>query len=579
MSEKKWCHQGITPFRDKPNGKKLLDLGKGAVVDILGETQITPVLGTDKKNHATLWYKVEYKDNAGVHTGWIRDVYLDDYVEKFPNAEVRIPSTAENPNGLHATEDASDPAQNIEIDGNLKKNMCGELCVAFVMRKSIDEFLNDWKNFPTSQYTWALGGKSDKTTVSANLENMLAAYEYTIANNKLVTFTQSLNDLALNMKGTTSGELMKALRSMLVSHFLIANVYIDLYGKLISATEPGKKIAHWVVVDKFMPNGRGSGRVELYNPYVNRRQEFSLDEFNKSFGGGTYTGLWVKRDIPDHITLDHTATKKWCVAAAEFRDDPVGVKIFDADEGTIVEPTPTPQQVDKKGLKWSEVKFKGRTAWIRENALDDLIDRFPNGDVNIPHPTPDENDAAQYMFLDGESGKKNNMCGELCASYIIDVDIESFVTGWKNKAAQYYKLAIAGAANNTTGLDSLQSMFLVAPYNAQPADIMTFNTGLQDPITGRTVVSPGRLKEKLKDYHLVAGVFIRKDDLHTGKLSGQGHGHWVVLESVTPNGRASGNGGWVEIYNPFPNQRQEYSYDEFMTSFRTMDGLWIKRKI
>jgi len=29
-----------------------------------------------------------------------------------------------------------------------------------------------------------------------------------------------------------------------------------------------------------------------------------------------------------------------------------------------------------------------------------------------------------------------------------------------------YKRAIAGAANNTTGLDSLQSMFKVAPYNA-----------------------------------------------------------------------------------------------------------------
>ena len=80
------------------------------------------------------------------------------------------------------------------------------------------------------------------------------------------------------------------------------------------------------------------------------------------------------------------------------------------------------------------------------------------------------------------------------------------------------------------------------------------------------------------EYHLVAGVFMRSDDHYTGKLSGQGIGHWVVLESVTPNGRASGNGGWTEIYNPFPNKRQEYSYDEFMASFRTLDGLWVKRK-
>jgi hypothetical protein len=578
MSEKKWCHQGIAPFRDKPNGKKLLDLGKGAVVDVVEEIQSIPVIGVDKKSHDTRWYKVEYKDNKGVHTGWVRDVYLDDYVEKFPDFEVHIPSAAENPNGAHATEDASDPAQNIVIDGNIKRNLCGELCVAFVVHKGIDEFLNDWKNFPASQYQWALGGKSDKTTVSANLENMLAAYEYTTENKKLVTFTQSLNDLIPNTKSVTSGVLVKMLRNMLASHSLIANVFIDLYGKLISASEPAKKIAHWVVVDKFIPNGRGGGRVELYNPYINRRQEYSLEEFKKSFGGGTFTGLWVKRDLPAPITLDHTALKKWCVASAEIKDDPGGVKIFDADEGAIVEPTPTPQRLDNQGMKWSEVKFRGRSAWVRETVLEDLIDRFPDGDVKIPNATPDEYDAAQYMFLEGESGIKNNMCGQLCASFIIGLDIESFVKDWKNKAAQFYKRAIAGEVDKPTGQDSLQSMFLVAPYNAQPADIMTFNNGLKDPITGRTIVSPGRIKEKLLEYHLVAGVFIRSDDHHTGKLSGQGTGHWVVLESVTPNGRASGNGGWAEIYNPFPNKRQEYSYDEFMASFRTLDGLWVKRK-
>jgi hypothetical protein len=578
MPEKKWCHQGIAPFRDKPNGKKLFDLGKGAVVDVLEEIQSIPVIGVDNKSHETRWYKVDYKDNKGVHTGWVRDVYLDDYVEQFPDFDVRIPTAAENPNGIHATTDASDPAQNILIDGNLKRNLCGELCIAFVIHKSIDVFLNDWKNFPASQYQWALGGQSDKTTVLSNLENMLAAYDYTIENKKLVTFTQSLNDLIPNTRGVTSGVLLKMLRSMLASHSLIANVFIDLYGKLISATLSAKKIAHWVVVDKFVPNGRGGGRVELYNPYINKRQEYSLEEFRRSFGGGTYTGLWVKRKVTVPITLNQTALKKWCVASTEIKDDPGGIKIFDADEGSIVEPTPTPQRIDNQGMKWSEVKFMGRTAWVRETVLEDLIDRFPDGDVKIPNGTPDENDAAQYMFLEGEVGEKHNMCGQLCVAFIIGIDIETFVKDWKNKAAPYYKLTIAGPVDKPTGLDSLLSMFRVAPYNAQSTDIMSFNAGLKDPITGRTIVSPGRIMEKLLDYHLVAGVFIRTDDHHTGKLSGQGLGHWVVLESVTPNGRASGNGGWVEIYNPFPNKRQEYSYDEFIASFHTFDGLWVKRK-
>ena len=79
----------------------------------------------------------------------------------------------------------------------------------------------------------------------------------------------------------------------------------------------------------------------------------------------------------------------------------------------------------------------------------------------------------------------------------------------------------------------------------------------------------------LEKYYLIAGV---KIDLNSGKLRGQGIGHWVVLDKIVPNGI---NGGWVELYNPFPNKRQEYSYDEFIKSCGgpSWSGVWIKRNL
>ena len=38
---------------------------------------------------------------------------------------------------------------------------------------------------------------------------------------------------------------------------------------------------------------------------------------------------------------------------------------------------------------------------------------------------------------------------------------------------------------------------------------------------------------------------------------------------------------WVEIYNPFPNKRQVYSYDEFIRSCNAegWTGLWVSRTV
>lgn len=265
------------------------------------------------------------------------------------------------------------------------------------------------------------------------------------------------------------------------------------------------------------------------------------------------------------------APKKWCIWYAPFRESPTGNKIADLPTGSVVEPTGNQQEVIINGKKtlWSEVTYKGKSAWVYDAYLEDLVEKYPDFVVHIPHPTADPTDAAQYMILDGRV--KYNMCGELCVAFIGGDDIETFVEKWKAVSPTYHKWALFGSNDKPTGIDALDSMLKVYGH---PTPSLTFKAGLTDPYIGFRI-SPGRLQRMLETYYLIAGVRI---DGVTGKLRGQGIGHWVVLDKITPNGI---NGGWVEIYNPFPNKRQEYSYDEFINACGgpSWTGLWVKRHL
>lgn len=264
-------------------------------------------------------------------------------------------------------------------------------------------------------------------------------------------------------------------------------------------------------------------------------------------------------------------TRKWCIWYAPFREHPTGKNITDIPLGAVVEATGNQQHavVHGKESVWSEVTFKGKTGWIYETYLEDLVEKFPDFEVHIPHPSADPTDAAQYMLVDGRV--KYNMCGELCVAYIGGDDIDTFVEKWKAASPNYHKWALFGTNDKPTGIDALDSMLKVYGF---PIPSLTFKAGLTDPLIGFKI-SPGRLQKMLDTYYLIAGVRISNV---TGKLRGQGIGHWVVLNNVIPTGV---NGGWVEIYNPFPNKRQEYSYDEFINACGgpSWTGLWIKRNL
>ncbi len=264
MTTTKWCIW-LAPFLSEPGGRKLRDVSLGALVEATGE-QAT----TNGPRGEQTWSQVIYRDQ----TGWIYDAYLEDYVQKFPNREVKIP----NP-----TPDPFDAAQYMLVDGRIKRNLCGELCVAFIAGDDIETFLKKWSEASPRYYDWALGQNSDKTIGIDGLESMFAVYGEL---GPRLHFDEGLRDPYMGLK-VSPGRLKK----MLETYYLLVAVHIDL----ITGRLKGDGLIHWVVLDKVTPNGVNTGLVELYNPFPNRREEYSYDEFLRSVGPVSGNGLWVPR--------------------------------------------------------------------------------------------------------------------------------------------------------------------------------------------------------------------------------------------------------------------------------------------
>jgi len=447
--------------------------------------------------------------------GWVNDAYLDDYHEQFPDFEVEIPN---------ATKDSTDAQQFMFIkdegEFNVKTNMCGQLCVAFVIKENIDTVLDNWRKKGKKNYYGSLVGKGqNKTTTQEHLKDILDLY-YTNADDVL-PFKEGLVAIPLAAPANepnyphASNELQERLKT----HSLITLVRIDLNNGELNPVEHAKPRNHWIVVDKITRNGNG---VEIYNPFPNKRQEYSFQEFYKSMGSNPSSGWWVKRN--------------------DF-------SLADLAEQTL------------------KLKLPMK--------------------VRIENPNPTYK-AAQYIDVDGK--KMTQMCGEFCVAFIVKKSIDTVLENWKQVRPKLYAYIMGNnkfGKNMETGTFELGTILELYGYK-KGSDFMEFSAGLIDPYTKRSLPSPGGIAKMLETYLLIAGVNI---DGITGKLKpGNDVRHWVVVNKLTPVGRETGgNGGWVEIYNPFQNRWEEYSYKEFIQSvgvqgiepalWVSWSGLWVKRGV
>ncbi len=480
---KKWCFDRTPVYYTPDEPWPSTSLNKGAVVELTGQSLSVSATGIK-----TSWSEIAYKIQ-GVQTemqwvtGWVNDAYLDDYNEKFPASGVMIPTP---------TPDPTDAQQYLILEGKVRYNMCGELCVAFIVNDDINSVLAKWKKNSLNSYNAILAEGRDKPTSEADVKNMLGAilgeYGYGSDDDQLISLK---NKLTYPISPTS---LLEDLQRMLTTHYLISGVKISGgTGELIRKDNP-LGIGHWIVLDKITRNGN---RVGIYNPFPNKREEYSFTEFYNSFS--TNSGIWVKR---------------------------------------------------KKTSSGSHVE------------------NLPVLEVAIANPNPSYR-AAQFIDVDGQ--KKTNLCGEFCVAFIVKESINAVLECWKEVQPVLYADFVGG--NKGTGTFDLGTILRAYGYNTE-GDFKDFTTGLMDPFLKKSLVSPGRIAKMLRTHFLIAGVNI---DGTTGKLKpGEDVRHWVVVDKLTPIGK---NRGWVELYNPFPNYWEEYSYGEFTSSAGYWSGLWVKREI
>ncbi len=614
MGPKKWCVQDRveihTPIVEYYVDAKRLDAVNPAdPFFVLQKNQIVHVLPLSNLpewsaivREETRYRNIDESKKDWVTTriaGWVWNGFLEDYVEEFPNArKVLIP---------HQTKFSADGEQIMIVPVKNKKtgefdefdefagkkfNLCGELSIAYVLQKDIDTVIRTWRENSFAVYDKMIGEGNDKPLGQFEMDDIFrlfkeeVKFEYYIPDPQKEPARTRIPFAAENETRRASIDFQNKLKDF----YLITNVRINTgTGELVPKENEERN--HWVVVERITHEGK---RVELYNPFPNKRQSYSFGEFYNAVGNSPNRGWWVARKP--------------------------GERLMDEEPKTVA----------------SDTNDYG---------------------VAIDNQTPNPIDAEQYMFVEGESTKKNMLCGEFCVSFILTQSLEKNLQNWltanQHQPLELWKLARILQAygfnhrkyivkrttitkDPVTGeniptvlssialdLDSNEEHFksfsidTVLKYwkSVQPtlyrsilSDGNDTGTGPEDlktilkaygyenegdityysPPPGERLSPPGRDREKLKTHYLIGSVLIetlkgsliRWDPLLMGNGKPKGTAfHWVVITKITPvENLSGGNGGWVELYNPFSNTLEEYSYKELWNS-TTGPGMWVRREI
>jgi len=260
---------------------------------------------------------------------------------------------------------------------------------------------------------------------------------------------------------------------------------------------------------------------------------------------------------------------KWVNNYASLYSDPGrATRLCYLTIGTLVDPTGGTTTVN--GILYLEVDYVTSSVhtkgWIYSGFVEDLVNEFPPFAVPTSSQTPNPNDAAQDIVFLGKV--QYNLCGEFCVAFIAGDSIENFLAQWQPKSPSFFNRIFQGGVSRPTGSQDVQNMLAV--YGMTGQDIAGL---LTDPIKNGVLLTPGRMAAVSANYHIMLGVQI---DRLAGTLRGSGVGHWVCLEKVIPDGVGR---GWVEFYNPFPNQIQREPWSTLVASIGTQPyGLAVKRQ-
>lgn len=192
-----------------------------------------------------------------------------------------------------------------------------------------------------------------------------------------------------------------------------------------------------------------------------------------------------------------------------------------------------------------------------------MFEYYPSNVLKVPNATPSLTDAAQYMYRITKAGKvaNYNLCGEFSVAYCMMDEthtdsIDEFLDYWEANALKWYQTAFKNGLGRTTGISDLKAM--LDAYSAVSAPLVA-------PMKMSIIAG------MLPSHRLIVGVSID----HTGYLVGSGIRHWEVVERITVIDDLH---AIVDLYNPYTNAIEPYSWKEFMTSTGPYkQGLWVER--
>lgn len=269
-------------------------------------------------------------------------------------------------------------------------------------------------------------------------------------------------------------------------------------------------------------------------------------------------------------------TQKYAITQARLRNLPGGqpgsTVLVEVPQGHIVEFTGNETSSVYNGIlsPWIQIVYSaaGRTwgGWSYAAFFNDY--EAPRPVVKIENPTDEINDAAQYVIFRGI--KQVNLCGELSVAYLVGCSLGELLQKWEPHAPTVFNRIFQGGKGSVTGIPDLHSM--LSAFDV-PTPCLTLADGLRDPILERALVSPQRVERMLQSHRAIVSV---KIETQFGRLRPSGVGHWVVLENVYAHGI---DNGAVEIYNPFSNSMEGYTWNEFTQSAKLGYplGIWVER--
>jgi hypothetical protein len=269
---------------------------------------------------------------------------------------------------------------------------------------------------------------------------------------------------------------------------------------------------------------------------------------------------------PAKVNVMNGLSMKWVNGYAALYADPNpnGKRVRYLVEKSLV--IARDEVVYYQGHPFVQVEYadaKTWSGWVYAGMLEDYVENLPHDVVVLDDQTVEKHDAEQFVIYNG--GRQVNLCGEICAAYVMNLSLTVMLELWKQEKPTIWKRIFKrfGWTAGGTGVPDLISMFAAGQREAYPLAEAT-----RDPYLERSRYTPAWLKRLTEKGKVVASVTIDK----AGRLVKSGDLHWVVVTEVVPE--RCGYGA-VVIYNPYPNRHEAYSWREFLEAAKVPSGAFV----